>query len=244
MKNMKMTIQYDGSEYFGWQKQNDRKTVEGEILKAIKKLTGKDVVLSTAGRTDKGVHAYGQVTNFFADDKFSADNIRRGINTYLKDESIQIVKVEEIYDFFHSRFSAKGKKYRYILNNDKLLHPMYRRYKGYTPYKLDIDKIVEGSKLLLGYHNFTSFTKNEEEVNMNRSIDRIDIYREDCDIVFNFEAESFLRNMVRIIVGSLIEIGRGKRDISWLKKAIEEPSRLNAGPTITPNGLYLMEVYY
>ena len=117
---MKMTIQYDGSEYFGWQKQNDRKTVEGEILKAIKKLTGKDVVLSTAGRTDKGVHAYGQVTNFFVDDKFSADNIRRGINTYLKNESIQIVKVEEIYDFFHSRFSAKGKKYRYILNNDKL----------------------------------------------------------------------------------------------------------------------------
>ena len=244
MKNMKMTIQYDGSDYYGWQKQNDKKTVEGQILKAIKKLTGEDIILSTAGRTDKGVHAYGQVANFFIDDKFSTDNIRRGINTFLKNESIQIVKVEEMYDFFHSRFSAKGKIYKYVLNNDRLLHPMYRKYKGYVPYKLDVDAIKEASKILIGHHNFTSFTKIEEEVNMNRTIDRISIEEKGKDIIFEFEAESFLRNMVRIIVGSLIEVGRGKRNIKWIEEAINSPNRLNAGPTISPNGLYLMEVYY
>ena len=202
------------------------------------------MVLSTAGRTDKGVHAFGQVTNFFIDDKYSADNLRRGINTFLGNESIQIVKVEEVDDFFHSRFSAKGKKYKYILNNDRLMHPMYRRYKGNIPYRLNHDKIREAIELLLGYHNFASFTKAGEEVNMYRSINSIEIVENDYDLIFYFEAESFLRNMVRILVGSLVEIGREKRTLVWLEKALEEPNRLNAGPTISPYGLYLMEVFY
>ncbi|QQK07187.1 tRNA pseudouridine(38-40) synthase TruA [Miniphocaeibacter halophilus] len=246
MKNVKLIVQYDGSNYFGWQKQNGYKTVEGEILKAIKKLTGKDVILSTAGRTDKGVHAFGQVTNFFIDDKFTTDNIRRGLNTFLGEESIQITKVEEVEDCFHSRFSAKGKLYRYVLSNNRLMHPMYRNYKGYTPYKLDLNRIRYGSKILLGHHNFSSFTnaKIDEEINMNRTLDKIEVKEEKGDIIFYFEAESFLRNMVRIIVGSLIEVGRGKRDIDWLEKALLNCNRINAGPTISPNGLYLMKVYY
>lgn len=246
MKNMKLTIQYDGSNYHGWQKQNDRKTVEGQVLRAIKILTKEDVILSTAGRTDKGVHAYGQVANFFVEDKYSTDNIRRGINSFLVDDDIQVVKVEEVDGYFHSRFSAKGKRYRYILNNDRLMHPKYRRYKGNIPYDLDIDKIKECSQILVGTHNFSSFTKNviEDEVNLVRTIDSIKIEKEGYDIIFTFEAESFLRNMVRIIVGSLVEVGRGKRDVQWIEKALREHKRKNAGPTISPSGLYLMEVYY
>lgn len=246
MKNMKLTLQYDGSNYYGWQKQNDRITVEGQLLKAIKKLTGEDVKISTAGRTDKGVHAYGQVANFFVDDKFSTDNIRRGINSFLSCEDIQIIKVEEVDDYFHSRFSAKGKKYEYILNNEKYMHPKYRKYKGNTPYSLDISKIVEGAKILEGTHNFSSFTKNtiEDEVNLVRTINEITVTKTGPDIVFTFDAESFLRNMVRIIVGSLVEVGRGKRDLDWITNALDNHKRKNAGPTISPNGLYLMEVYY
>ncbi len=246
MKNMKVTVAYDGSNYFGWQKQEGYKTVEGQVLRAIKIVTKQDVKLSTAGRTDKGVHAYGQVFNFFVPDNYSPDNIRRGLNSFLVDDEILIVKVEEVSKDFHARFSAKGKYYRYILNNNRLMHPMYRRYKGNTIYELDLEKMRQGAEVLLGHHDFQSFTnsKPDEPINTKRTLDSLTIQQKGHDFIFDFESESFLRNMVRIIVGSLVEVGRSKRDLDWLREALEKADRKAAGPTISPAGLYLMKVYY
>ncbi|WP_300411146.1 tRNA pseudouridine(38-40) synthase TruA [Lagierella sp.] len=246
MKNMKVTVAYDGSNYFGWQKQDGYRTVEGQILKAIKSVTKEDVKLATAGRTDKGVHAYGQVFNFEVLDKYSTDNIRRGINSHLVDDEIVIQKVEEVPPDFHARFSAKGKYYRYILNNNRLMHPMFRRYKGNTIYELDVERMKEGAEILVGHHDFQSFTnsKPDEPINTKRTLDSIKISQKGHDFIFDFESESFLRNMVRIIVGSLVEVGRGKKDLDWLKEALIRTNRKAAGPTISPAGLYLMKVYY
>lgn len=246
MKNMKITVAYDGTNYYGWQKQDGYRTVEGSILRAIDKVMHRDVRLATAGRTDKGVHAYGQVFNFKVADNYTEDNVRRGLNSFLTEDEILITKVEEVDDYFHSRFSAKGKHYRYILNTDRLMHPMYRNYKGNTIHKLDLEKMREGAKLLVGHHDFQSFTnsKPDEPINTMRTIDSLEITQDGDDFIFDIKAESFLRNMVRIIVGTLHEVGRGKRDLVWLENAIKKADRTSAGPTISAAGLYLIEVYY
>ncbi|MDL2310536.1 tRNA pseudouridine(38-40) synthase TruA [Peptostreptococcaceae bacterium OttesenSCG-928-C18] len=244
MKNMKLTIEYDGSGYYGWQKQNGLKTVEGQINIAVDNLLLKHTDITASGRTDRGVHSYGQVANIFVEDNICENSLLTGINHYLSEEDIQVIKVEEVGEKFHSRFSAKSKLYKYVLCNEKFMHPRYRKYKGHIPYYLDFEKIVESSKLFLGEHDFSTFCKNTEKVNPVRCIDRLDIYKEKNDIIFYFEAESFLRNMIRIIIGTLVEVGRGKRDIDWIKQGFMQKNRVFAGPTISPGGLYLMEVYY
>ncbi|MDO5018180.1 MAG: tRNA pseudouridine(38-40) synthase TruA [Lagierella massiliensis] len=246
MKNMKVTVSYDGSNYYGWQKQDGYRTVEKSILRAIKIVTKMDVKLATAGRTDKGVHAYGQVFNFFVPNNYTEDNVRRGLNSFLTEDEILITKVEEVSKDFHARFSAKGKYYKYILNNNRFMHPMYRNYKGNTIHNIDLELMRQGAKILIGHHDFQSFTnsKPSEPINTKRTLDSLEIFKEGEDFIFEFKAESFLRNMVRIIVGSLVEIGRGKKDLKWLEDAILKANRKTAGPTISPSGLYLMKVYY
>ncbi|WP_100065058.1 tRNA pseudouridine(38-40) synthase TruA [Miniphocaeibacter massiliensis] len=244
MKNIKLTLEYDGSNYYGWQKQDNLITIEGQVQKAINYLLSEDIDIIAAGRTDRGVHAYGQVINIRVKNNVTNKSLLTGINHYLTKDQIQVVKVEEAREDFHSRFSAKGKMYKYILNNEQFMHPAFRNYKGHIPYYLDLNKILECSKLFLGRHNFTSFSKNTEKVNPIRQIDKLEIHKEGNDIIFYFEAESFLRNMIRIIIGSLVEVGRGKRDINWIKNAFKEKNRVFAGPTIAASGLYLMEIYY
>lgn len=245
MRNIKLIIQYDGSYYSGWQKQDDERliTIQGEILKAIKNLSFEDVKLIASGRTDKGVHARMQVANFKTNTNIHPENYKMGINRFLPD-TIQVIDAEEVPLEFNSRYDAKSKTYKYFLNNSQFMHPCYIKYKGHVYKKMDKEKIIEATKLFEGHHDFASFMGRTKDVNTKRTIDKIDLEFIDDDIIFTFKAESFLRNMIRIIIGSIIEVGKGKKDIDWIKNALENGNRELSGPTADPSGLYLWEVIY
>lgn len=244
MRNIKLTIQYDGSLFYGWQLQKHLPSVQGALVDAIEELFLEKVELKGAGRTDVGVHALGQVANFKTNKNHELYHIITGINHFLV-PGIQVRKAEEVDLRFHSRFSAISKTYRYYLSTERYMHPIYRKYKGNWWGPIDIEKMVEASKILLGTHDFTSFQNNkEEEINYIRTIDTLEIYPEGKDIVFVFEGESFLHNMVRILVGSLLEIGKGKRNKEWLEQAIIKRNRKAAGPAVSACGLYLWEIEY
>ena len=244
MKNIKLTVQYDGSKFYGWQKLNDLPSVQLEIEKAVTKMVNQPVKINGAGRTDKGVHAKGQVCNFIVDTDISANQFLMGVNHFTSD-SIVIVKSEEVDLDFHARFSAKSKTYKYILCNKYYMEPWFNDYKGHRKYYLDFDLLLKCRDMLIGRHDFTSFVNDlEEDINPVRTIDEITIEKIDDDIVFTFKAESFLRNMVRILVGSMVDVARGRKSIDWLKNALENKDRQSAGITIEPCGLYLMDIEY
>lgn len=244
MKNIKIIFAYDGSDFFGYQAQTDKKTVQGSIEYAIKKVTGKDVRLMSAGRTDKGVHAENQVANFFTDSNIPAKAYKYNLRKYLPD-SIHIKESIEVDQDFHARFSAKKKTYKFLAYNKKYMHPNLRSIYTHVVYDLDIEKMRQASKYLLGGHDFKAFSKYENKpVNTNRSIDEIVIDREGDLVVFTFKAESFLYNQVRIMVGSLVDVGRGHRPPDYIKEIIDSKDRLKAGMTLSPSGLYLMEISY
>ncbi len=244
MKNIKLTVQYDGSKFYGWQKLNDLPSVQLDIERAVERMVRQKVKINGAGRTDKGVHAKGQVCNFVVDSDISANKFLLGVNHYTSD-SIVIVKSEEVDMDFHARFSAKSKTYEYVLCNKYYMEPWFNDYKGHRKYNLDYDLLLKSADLLIGKHDFTSFVNDlPSDVNPIRTIDDIDIRREDDDIIFTFKAESFLRNMVRILVGSMVDVARGKKNIVWLKNALENKDRQSAGITIEPSGLYLMKIEY
>lgn len=244
IKNIKIIFAYDGSDFSGVQTQKGLSSVQEEIEKAILKITNKKSRLIVAGRTDAGVHAFGQVANFLTNTNIPADAFKYHLNKHLPD-GILITDSCEMDLSFHSRFSAKSKLYRYIVYNDEFMHPNLRKIYAHVTYKLDVDMMNDAAKLLEGKHDFKAFTKYENrEVNTIRSIDRINIYRQDKLIYFEFEAESFLYNQVRIMVGTLINIGRGHREVEYIIELLESKDRLKAGMTITPYGLYLINISY
>ncbi|MDY6064746.1 MAG: tRNA pseudouridine(38-40) synthase TruA [Finegoldia sp.] len=244
MKNIKLTLQYDGSKYYGWQRLNDLPSVQKEIEEAIARLTCEDIKIIGAGRTDKGVHARGQVCNFLADTAISANRFLTGINHFTSD-SVVVTEAEEVDLSFHARFSAKRKTYKYILCNKRYMEPWFNDYKGHRKYFLDYDKLLACKDILVGTHDFSSFANDlEDDINPIRTIDRIDIERRDCDIIFTFTAESFLKNMVRIMVGSMVDVARGKRSLEWFEESLEKKNRQAAGKTIEPSGLYLWSIEY
>lgn len=244
MKNIKLIFSYDGSDFFGYQTQINKKTVQGSIEYAIKKVTGEDVKLMSAGRTDKGVHAESQVANFYTQSNIPGKSFMYHIRKYLPD-SIIIKDSMEVDMDFHSRFSAKSKTYKYVIYNRKYMHPSLRNIYTQVIYDLDIEKMREASRFLIGSHDFKAFSKYENKpVNTNRSIDEITINRKDDLVIFTFKAESFLYNQVRIMVGSLVDVGRGHRPPKYIKEIIDSKDRLKAGMTFSSSGLYLMEITY
>ncbi|NLW52954.1 MAG: tRNA pseudouridine(38-40) synthase TruA [Tissierellia bacterium] len=244
IKNIKITFAYDGAEFSGLQTQKGLKTVQEEIEKAIYKITNKKSRLVTAGRTDAGVHAIKTVANFLTNSQIPAEAFKYHLTKYLPDSIVMIDSCDMDLSF-HSRFSAKSKLYKYIVYNDEFMHPNLRKTYAHVTYKLDIENMQNAANLLVGKHDFKAFTKYENrDVNTIRSIDRIDIYQKDKLIYFEFEAESFLYNQVRIMVGTLINIGRGHREVEYIKELLESRDRLKAGMTISPYGLYLVEIKY
>lgn len=245
MRNIKLTIQYDGTNYYGWQKQDDESliTVQGEILKAIKKLSNENIKLIASGRTDKGVHAKKQIANFKTNSKIGSENYKMGLNRFLPD-TIQIVDAIEVDIDFNSRYDAKSKTYKYFLNNSKYMHPCFINYKAHVYKKMDREKIIKATELFKGTHDFSSFMGKVEDTNTKRTIDDIKVEFDGDDMIFTFKAESFLRNMIRIIIGSIIEVGKGKKDIEWIEKALTNKDRTLSGPTANPSGLYLWDIIY
>ena len=244
MRNIKLTIEYDGKDFNGWQKQPNKLNIQGTIEQAIKSITGEEIELNASGRTDAGVHALGQVANFKTNSQIPIEKFAIAINSKLK-RSIVIKKAEEVDEKFHSRLSCKKKTYRYIINNTEEGSAIYRNLETHIQPKLDVEKMNQDIKKIKREHDFKAFkasgTSNKSSI---RTIYEAKVYKKEDRIYIELTGNGFLYNMVRIIAGTLVDVGIGKIEPEKVAEIIESKKRENAGKTLPPNGLYLLNVIY
>lgn len=245
MRNIKMTVEYDGSRYKGFQRLKDNEmTIQGKIESVLSKMTNEQVEIIGSGRTDMGVHAYGQVINFKTNSNNSIEKMQRYLYEYLP-EDIVIRNIEEVGDRFHSRYNAKSKIYLYRIDNNKFHSAFNRKYSYHVEKKLDLELMREGSKYLIGEHDFTSFASSKSKKKSNvREIYSIEIQKNKNLIEIYIEGNGFLYNMVRIIVGALVDVGLKKKIPEDIKSMIEAKSRIEASDTAPSKGLFLYKVKY
>jgi tRNA pseudouridine38-40 synthase len=244
MRNIKLTIEYDGTAYHGWQSQINAATVQDVVTEAVRNLTGENCSLTGSSRTDTGVHAYGQVCNFFTEAAIPADKFAFALNTILPDD-IVILSSEEVSPEFHSRFSTKGKKYQYLVYNSTFPSALLRHRAYHVFYPLDVGKMKKAAGHLIGTHDFIAFSAAGGSVKTTvRTIMQADVVRNGELIEFSVVGDGFLYNMVRILAGTLVEVGYGKISPDAVPGIIEERNRKKAGRTAPAHGLYLVEVYY
>lgn len=229
----------------GWQKQPDKLNIQGTIEKAIEEITGEEVDLTASGRTDRGVHALGQVANFKTNSNIPVEKIPIALNTKLK-KSIRILSAEEVDEKFHSRLTCKKKTYRYVINNSEYGTAIYRNLETHIPMKLNIEKMQEAVKYFEGEHDFKAFkasgTSSKSSV---RTIYKADVFQMPNDRIYiELTGNGFLYNMVRIIAGTLVDVGIGKIKPEEIDSIIKSEKRENAGKTLPPQGLYLVKVEY
>ncbi|MCX7774118.1 MAG: tRNA pseudouridine(38-40) synthase TruA [Clostridia bacterium] len=244
MRNIKLTVEYDGSRYHGWQYQENALSVQEVLSKALKRLTGEDIIPDGAGRTDGGVHAYGQVASFRTASSIPADKFMVALNTFLPDD-VSISSSTLADDSFHARFSAKGKHYRYQILNRHTRSALYANRVWHVREHLDVDAMRQAAGYFIGHHNFKAFCASGHQV---KTFDRT-VYEskwsQDGDLlIFDTKGDGYLYNMVRIMVGTMVDIGRGRFSPRVIEEAIASGERNNLGVTAPPSGLYLMEVYY
>ena len=243
MRNLKLTIQYDGMKYCGWQKQPNSPGIQGTIEYAIYEITKEKVNITGSGRTDAGVHALGQVANFKTNSSIPVDRIPDALNAKLP-KDISIVDCQEVSQEFHSRYSATGKIYRYLIYNKPYRSPLHKDTSYHVRYNLDVNKMRSEAKSLLGTHDFRGFMSSGSSVKDTvRTIRNITIEENEDLIVLEVEGNGFLYNMVRIIVGTLVDIGRGRIDKS-MEEIIASQDRGEAGHTAPAHGLFLKKVHY
>ena len=244
MRNIKLVIEYDGKGFNGWQKQPTKLNIQGEIERAIGEITGEEIDLIASGRTDAGVHSLGQTANFKTESNIPIEKFAIAINSKLK-RSIVIKSAEEVDERFHSRYSVKSKRYRYTINNSEMGSAIYRDMEYHFPMKLDIEAMKKAAKAFEGEHDFKAFkasgTSSKSSV---RTIYEANVYNEGEKIFIELTGNGFLYNMVRIIAGTLVEIGLEKMEPEKIPEIINSEKRENAGKTLPPNGLYLLKVMY
>ena len=244
MRNIKLTIEYDGKKFNGWQKQPDKLNIQGEIEKAIQEITGEEVDLIGSGRTDAGVHAFAQVANFKTNSNLPIDKFAIAINSKLK-KSIVIKEAEEVDERFHSRYNAKQKTYAYLINNTKHGSAIYRDLECHIPMNLNTDEMKKAAKYFEGEHDFKAFkasgTSSKSSV---RTIYKADVQEGEGKIKIELTGNGFLYNMVRIISGTLVDVGLGKIKSEDIPDIIESGDRSKAGKTLPAHGLYLLNVKY
>ena len=240
MKKILMIVEYNGTNFHGWQKQKNKRTVQGELEDKIKLLTGDEVKVEGSGRTDKGVHALGQVATVDIKKNIPLVNFKKALNKLLS-EDVCVKKVKSISSDFHPRFNAKRKTYKYVVS--KKLSALEHDLVTYYPNKVDVERMKKASKLFLGKHNFKAFCASGATVkDFEREIYDLKITEKGSKIIFEITGNGFLYNMVRIIVGTLLEIEKvGEENIL---KAFKEGDRSLVGKTMAPNGLYLKKVEY
>jgi len=245
MRNIKLTIEYDGKNYAGWQCQKSRiKTLQQTIEKAIQRILRHKIKIIASGRTDAGVHAQAQVVNFKIDSSIPLEKLQKGLNAVLPDD-IAVTKVEEAGLDFHSRFSAKSKAYRYTILNRACRPALLRDRVYFLPYPLNLRLMQKEARVLLGRHNFQSFqAQAKKEIDSTRTIKKLRVIRKGDFIYIDIEADGFLYNMARNIIGTLIEVGRGRFPEGRLRKILESRNRKLAGPTVPARGLSLIKVNY
>lgn len=245
MRNIRLLIQYEGTRYQGWQRQeSSENTIQGRLEKLLSQMCSEKVELQGSGRTDAGVHAMGQVANFHTNSALSTEEMLQYINTYLP-QDIAVVQVTEAAERFHSRLNAAGKCYQYRVWNSSVPNVFLRRYALEYPQTLDIEAMRQAASGFLGEHDFKSFTSTKKgKKSTVRRIDSIDIVQEGNLITFTFRGNGFLYHMVRILMGTLLEVGEGRRTAASIPELIAAKSREEAGPLVPSKGLMLKEVYY
>lgn len=245
MRNFKMVLQYEGTRYQGWQKQETTdNTIQGKLENLLSRMSGEPVEVHGSGRTDAGVHAYGQVANFKVQTEQSPEELMEYINQYLP-EDIAVIELTEVPERFHSRLNAKRKIYRYRVMNTNKPHVFARRYVYQVPDKLDIPAMQAAAGLLCGEHDFRAFTSAKKgKKSTVRRVDSIKIERIGDEIWFTFYGNGFLYHMVRILMGTLLEVGRGMRKPESMTEILASGDRQQAGPLVPAKGLALMEVFY
>lgn len=242
-----MTFSYDGSDFKGYQKQPRGRTVQGELESVLKKINGdKSVSVVASGRTDAGVHALNQKAHFDLDAEQDIEKLRHSMNSMLPDD-IHVKQLEEVSENFHARFDATGKEYIYQINMGEY-NPLERKYVYQHSKKLDVVEMQRAMKYLEGTHSFRAFTKvDEEKDDYVRTLSQTNLLRDLKDvnkIVLVFIGTGFMRYMVRNMVGTLIEIGEGKRRSEEIIDILKSEDRTQAGHTANPEGLYLRNVFY
>lgn len=244
-KNYKMILAYDGTRYFGWERQkNTDMTIQGKIESVLERMTGNKIEVIGCGRTDAGVHAKGMTANVKLDTERNPEEIRSYLNHYLP-EDICVKEVSVASDRFHSRYNASGKTYRYTCYIGKEKPIFDRKYVYIIQEALDIDKMQKAAELLKGEHDFASFCANKKmKKSTVRTVDKIDITRKGDYLYFTVHGNGFLHHMVRILVGTLLEVGWGKRDPESMTALFEAKNRVQAGVTAPAQGLCMMSVDY
>ncbi|MGI6684678.1 MAG: tRNA pseudouridine(38-40) synthase TruA [Bacillota bacterium] len=245
MRNIKLIIAYDGGRYRGWQRLKDSdRTIQGKLESVISEMTGSPTEIIGSGRTDAGVHAKGQVANFHTKSQMSVKEMHTYINHYLP-QDIVVLDIREAAERFHSRYNVKNKNYAYYIWNHWIPSPFHRKYSYHLPERLDISLMQEAAQKLMGTHDFIGFSSvKKTKKSTIRTIEEISIIKEDNMVKFNFIGDGFLYNMVRIITGTLVEIGLKEKEITYIDEIFEEKNRSLAGKTLPPQGLFLEEVTY
>lgn len=249
LQNVKLIVAYEGTHFHGFQVQPRQRTVQRELEKSISLLTQEPVTVIGSGRTDAGVHAWGQTVNFHTRSKIPLERLALALNAVLP-KDITVRQASSVSQAFHSRYDAKGKHYRYRIDNERHPNVFGRLYAYHVPQKLDIENMQEASQMLVGTHDFTSFcsaaTLVESKVRTVTSVQVRHVLTElnSQEIVIDVRGNGFLYNMVRIIAGTLVDVGKGRMSASAIPSILQARDRIQAGVTAPAQGLMLMEVFY
>ncbi len=244
MRNIKLTLEYDGSRYNGWQrlgKEDNSGTIETKLLEVIKKMSGEDVELNCAARTETGVHAHGQVVNFKTASPMKLYEIKNYFNRYLPMD-IAVIDIEEMPERFHATLNTKSITYLYRISVGDVPSVFERKYMYYCFKKPDVDKMTVASKILLGKHDFKNFSTVKKAKSTEKDIKSIEIYGDEHEIQITITANQFLHNMARMIVGTLLDIGLSNRPISDMEKILSGEAPASA--PAKPHGLFMEEAAY
>lgn len=249
MRRIRLVVAYDGTNYCGWQIQDNAITVEGELTKALRTWLQEDVEIIGASRTDSGVHARGNIAVFDTESRIPADKFAVGVNHYLPDD-IRVQRSEEVAADYHPRYQKTEKIYEYTILNTKISLPIWQRYAYHVYQGLDLEIMQEAAKLLVGEHDFSAFCSAGSQVKSKvRTVYEVSLTEKPLTtanggrvIRLRVRGNGFLYNMVRIIAGTLIEVGEGRRTLEDVKEALATGERKKAGPTAPPHGLMLLDI--
>jgi tRNA pseudouridine38-40 synthase len=244
MRNLKLTLAYDGTRFVGWQRQAEGDSIQGVLEDALARFERAPVTVHGAGRTDAGVHALGQVASVRVTFEHDAATLLRALNAQLPEE-IRVLAVEDAPPDFHARFSAREKSYRYQLRSGGVESPFQREYVWHLPERLDVTAMRAAAQVLEGTHDFAAFQSVGTQVPTSiRTISRSHLGEEGELLVYDVTGDGFLRHMVRSIVGTLVDIGRGWRNVESMAALLDGGTRAQAGATAPPHGLFLARVDY
>jgi len=244
LRNLKLTLAYDGTRLVGWQRQAEGDSVQGLLEDALARFEGSPVTVHGAGRTDAGVHALGQVASVHLTCTHDVTTLTRALNAQLP-EDVRVLAIEEMSADFHARFNARSKTYRYQIRHGTIADPFERAYVWHMPERLDVDGMSRGASAVVGRHDFAAFQSIGSPTRDSvRTVTRSVITDADGRLTYEIAGDGFLRYMVRAIVGTLVEIGRGFREPESMASLLRGSARGDAGPTAPPHGLFLVRVDY